>query len=402
MASNNPSITEDQVSIGVLFGPLKSVLDNLVQQNQQFRGEIDRLKQQNREYVTEQTRNNERMQSEMNAIRAQHQSLLEQLEQLTDLYRICSHELNQQSRTTEDHPSENRIPRYTQHGMTIAGGNGQGNELNQLKYPCTIAIGDGGKIYIADYGNCRIMEWESNVRNSRVVFDGQAEGSGVCCPRDVIIDPRMNSLIFSDWVSRRVMRYFCDDQTHRNVISPIDCNNLTMDRDGSLYVSDWQTDEVKRWRGGETEGTVIAGGNGKGNQLNQLDQPTFIFVDDQYAVYIADLGNHRVMKWMNNAREGIIVAGGNGQGDHLRQLSRPQGIIVDPSGRIYIADHGNNRVICWDREAREGVIIIGGNGQGHEDHQLHGPTGLAFDSDRHLYVVDQENHRIQKFEIISP
>lgn len=392
MASNNPSTTEDQVSIAVLFGPLKAVLDNLLQQNQQLREEIDRLKQQHQDSITEERR----IQSEMSAIQMQHQCLLEQLEQLNDLYRICSHELNQQARTTDDQPA----PRWSQQGMTIAGGNGQGNELNQLTYPCAIAIGEGGKIYIADHGNCRIMEWESNVRNSRVVFDGQTEGDGICCPRDVIIDSRMNSLIFSDWMSRRVMRYSFDDHTHRNVITPIDCNHLFMDRDGSLYVSDWQRNEVKRWRAGETEGTVIAGGHGKGNHLNQLDQPTFLFVDDQCTVYISDVGNHRVMKWMKNAREGILVAGGNGQGNHLRQLERPQGIFVDSSSRIYIADQGNHRIIRWDTDAHEGIIIIGGTGQGQDDHHLHDPTGLAFDSQGHLYVVDQENHRIQKYDIV--
>ena len=388
MASSNTTNEEDQ-----LFGPLKSVLNQLVQQNKQYREEIDRLKQQN----DEQRRKSEQIQVEMNDIRARHETLLEQLGQLTDLYRIYNHELYVQHREPVERVL---VKKWKQHGTTIAGGNGQGNELNRLKYPYGLAIDETTrKISIADYGNCRIVEWDSNGREGRVVFDGHEETNQISCPRDVIIDQQMNSLIFTDWISRRVVRYSHQDQTCRNVISNTDCHGLAMDKDGSLYVSDWKKHEIRRWRRGEAESTVVAGGNEKGNQLNQLDQPTFIFVDDHYALYISDCGNHRVMKWMADAREGIIVAGGNNQGNHLNQLSHPQGIRVDRFGRVYIADQDNDRVIGWDKDAREGVLIVGSNGKGQADNQLNNPTGLAFDRQGNLYVVDQENHRIQHFEI---
>ncbi|CAF4773431.1 unnamed protein product, partial [Rotaria sp. Silwood2] len=92
-----------------------------------------------------------------------------------------------------------------------------------------------------------------------------------------------------------------------------------MDNDGDLYVSDIEKHEVRRWKKGQRDGTIIAGGNGKGCQLNQLDSPTHIFVDQDYAIYISDENNHRVMKWMKGAKEGIVVAGGQGEGDDLTQ-----------------------------------------------------------------------------------
>ena len=75
----------------------------------------------------------------------------------------------------------------------------------------------------------------------------------------------------------------------------------------NLYVSDWMKDEVRRWKIGDKEGTIVAGGNGKGNNLNQLNVPTYIFVDQDYSVYVSDwFSNHRVMKWMKGAKEGIV------------------------------------------------------------------------------------------------
>ena len=81
---------------------------------------------------------------------------------------------------------------------------------------------------------------------------------------------------------------------------------------------------------------VAAGGNGPGNQLNQLNYPTCLFVDEEQAVYVSDYNNHRVMKWNKGSNQGIVVAGGQGKGSALTQLSHPNGLFVDTSGTIYV------------------------------------------------------------------
>ncbi|CAF5064641.1 unnamed protein product, partial [Rotaria socialis] len=91
-----------------------------------------------------------------------------------------------------------------------------------------------------------------------------------------------------------------------------------------LYVSDDEKHEVRRYQLGEKNGTLVAGGNGKGDGLNQLNVPTYLFVDRQQTVYVSDNNNHRVMKWAEGAKEGIVVAGGQGYGNALTQLSYPR------------------------------------------------------------------------------
>ncbi|CAF5061901.1 unnamed protein product, partial [Rotaria socialis] len=88
-----------------------------------------------------------------------------------------------------------------------------------------------------------------------------------------------------------------------------------------------------------------AGGNGKGDGLNQLNCPTYLFVDRQQTVYVSDNNNHRVMKWNKGAKEGIVVAGGQGQGNALTQLYHPNGIFVDTLGTLFVADSSNHRVM---------------------------------------------------------
>ena len=74
------------------------------------------------------------------------------------------------------------------------------------------------------------------------------------------------------------------------------------------------------YRIGDKNGIVVAGGNGQGNQLNQLNRPTYLFVDEEQAVYVSDRYNHRVMKWNKDANQGIVAAGRQGYGSALTQL----------------------------------------------------------------------------------
>jgi sugar lactone lactonase YvrE len=288
--------------------------------------------------------------------------------------------------------------------MTIAGGNRQGDQLNQLSDPQGIYVDDDDQcIYIADWKNHRIVEWKLGAKIGPVVAGGNGKGNRMDQlnqPLDVIVDKKTNSVIICDVGNRRVVRWSRRNGTNGQVIiSDIDCSHLTMNNNGDLYVSDWKKDEVRRWKIGEINGTTVAGGNGEGNKLNQLNGPTGIFVDEDHSVYVSDIENNRVMKWLIGAKEGFIVAGGQGEGNSLTQLSSPYGMIVDHLGSVYVADRNNHRIMCWSKGSKEGRVIVGGNGQGQQPNQFSHPVGLSFDRQGHLYVVDWTNDRVQKFEV---
>ncbi|CAF3894139.1 unnamed protein product [Adineta steineri] len=294
--------------------------------------------------------------------------------------------------------------KWRRHGITMAGGNGHGNQLNQLFQPQGIYVDDDDQtIYIADSGNDRIVEWKYGAKNDQVVAGGNGHGNGsdqLNEPANVIVDKKNDSLIICDRLNRRVVRW--SRQNSRNgetIISNIDCWGLIMDKNEDLYVSDWKKHEVRRWKQGEKEGTIVAGGKGEGNLLNQLNHPTHICVDEHHSVYVSDWRNHRVMKWMKGAKEGIVVAGGKGKGNSLTQLSNPRGVIVDHLGNVYVADMSNERIMRWCEGSTEGSIVVGGNGRGEQSNQFKYPAGLSFDIEGNLYVVDCHNHRIQKFDL---
>ncbi|CAF1081790.1 unnamed protein product [Adineta steineri] len=296
--------------------------------------------------------------------------------------------------------------KWKQHGVTIAGENGYGNQLSQLSRPQGIYVDDDHQtIYIADFGNDRIVEWKYGAKNGQVVVGRNGKGNRsdqLHWPTDVIVEKINDSLIICDYKNRRVVRWSRQNGDNgETIISDIDCYGLTIDKNSDLYVSDYVKNEVRRWKQGEKEGTIVAGGNGKGKHLNQLHCPTHIFVDKDHSTYVSDSFNNRVMKWMKGAKEGIVVASGKDEGNSLTQLSYPWGVVVDHLGNVYVADSNNHRIMRWCEGSCEGSIVVGGNEEGEQPNQFNYPRGLSFDVQGNLYVVDYWNHRIQKFDIDS-
>lgn len=286
------------------------------------------------------------------------------------------------------------------------GGNGQGHQSNQLKWPSSIHVDDDNRcIYIADYGNHRVLQWKYDAKNAHVVAGGNGHGNRsdqLYYPFGVSVDRKRDSLIICDCGNRRVVRWPRQNGTNgQTIISDIDCSNLTIDHHGDLYVSDSEKHEVRRYKIGETNGTIVAGGNGQGSRLDQLENPSFIFVDQDCSVYVSDSNNHRLMKWFNGAKEGIVVAGGHGEGNRLTQLNYSTGLVVDHLENIYVCDKNNNRIMYWPKESKKGQVVVGGNGEGNELNQLDHPTSLAFDQEGNIYVSDYNNNRIQKFHVQS-
>ncbi|CAF1132794.1 unnamed protein product, partial [Didymodactylos carnosus] len=155
---------------------------------------------------------------------------------------------------------------WQQNGLTVAGGNGRGNGINQLSNPYGLYVDDDQTLYVADQSNHRIVEWKSGATSGQVVAGGNGEGSGahqLSNPADVIVDKERDSLIISDYSNKRVVRWPRRNGTSgETIISNINCRGLTMDENGSLYVTDYGKAEVRRYRRGESQGTVVAGGNG--------------------------------------------------------------------------------------------------------------------------------------------
>ncbi len=139
---------------------------------------------------------------------------------------------------------------------------------------------------MADRSNHCILECKRGARNGQVVAGGNERGEDndqSSQPTDVIFDKENDCLIICDLSNRRVVKWSRQNSIGGEIIiSDVDYWGLPMDNEGSLYISDYKKHEVRRWRPGDMN--VVAGGNGQGNCLDQLDSPTYIFVDDDHTV----------------------------------------------------------------------------------------------------------------------
>ena len=125
------------------------------------------------------------------------------------------------------------------------------------------------------------MEWKIGASNGKVIAGGQGRGNQLDqlnCPIDVLIDKETNSLFIADRWNRRVLRWSRRQETTQGemIVDNIDCRGLAIDHQRYLYVSDTETDEVWRYTIGDKNGIIVAGGNTEGNQLNQLNCPTYL------------------------------------------------------------------------------------------------------------------------------
>ncbi|CAM4813762.1 unnamed protein product [Rotaria magnacalcarata] len=310
--------------------------------------------------------------------------------------------------TASVQPALPNIPsdaRWDQKGITVAGGHGRGNATNQLSYPYGLFIDDDDEaMIITDYNNHRIVKWKIGEKNGHVVAGGNGQGDRLhqlSYPTDALVDKNTDSLIICDQGNKRVLQWFLSRSTTLATVlrDDIHCFGLAMDYQRYLYISDEIRDEVRRYRIGEKSVILVAGGFGEGRGLQQLNCPTYLFVDQHQTVYVSDSLNHRVMKWNTGAKEGIIVAGGRNVSNARAELWDPKGVFVDASGIVYIADVYNHRVIRWPQGAKQGTVIVGGNDVGARENQFNELRDLSFDRHGNLYTVDHRNHRIQRFSL---
>ena len=283
-------------------------------------------------------------------------------------------------------------------GITVAGGNGVGYAPNQINRPFGIFMDASNNLYVVDETNHRIQKWAPGAT------------AGVTVAESMLADP----------------------------------NCVFVDASGNIYVSDLLLNSVIKFPAGSnasTPGVTIAGGNGIGNALNQLNSPRYMYVDpngnlfvvDQYnervlefpngsssatngiiivsnlinpiglfgepngILYIGQGGNGSVLKWVVATGVGNIVAGGNGLGSADNQFGGTGEIYVDATGNIYVADEVNNRVMMWAPGATTGTVVAGGNGNGAAANQLSFPEGLFLDAAGNVYATDYVKNSVQKW-----
>ncbi|CAF3839185.1 unnamed protein product [Rotaria sp. Silwood1] len=97
-------------------------------------------------------------------------------------------------------------------GITVAGGNGAGSGLNQLKNAAGIWVSSKDlSLYVGDQGNHRVMKWSVNATQGSIVagVTGVTGSTSLLLntPGDVALDSTETFIYVADYGNHRVQRF---------------------------------------------------------------------------------------------------------------------------------------------------------------------------------------------------
>lgn len=334
-----------------------------------------------------------------------------------------------------------QAPLITTIAGSVSGYSGDGGTATaaKLAYPAAVAIGDSGKLYIADkQNNCiRRISPTGIITTIAGVPTGGYGGDGgpattarMNAPTGVAVDAAKNIYIADQGNNciRRVSAtgiittiagtgtpgYSGDGgpATAAMLSTPV---ALAVDGGGNVFVADQTNNRIRKI---STTGiiTTVAGsgsmsgfsGDGFAATAALLSGPAGIAVTGSGALYIVDQMNNRI-RMVNPA--GVIstvvgsgVSGYTGDGGNAltARLSFPAGVVATDSGYIYIAEGNNNAIRKVDLSgiittiAGDGSSGFAGDGGAATASRLSAPNSLAVDASGKVYVADAGNNRIRK------
>ncbi len=246
-------------------------------------------------------------------------------------------------------------------------GNGSG-QMKQIAK--TFLDKQHNKVYVADYGNSRIVRFDSGENGTTWFANWQSYGGPVgdefSSPEDIFVDSYNHKAYVADGGKNRIVKFDTGDHA------------------GSLG-GNWTT----------------LGGPATGNGTNQFNSPRSVYVDTVNSkVYIGDFGNNRVAKF--DAQTAGAGLGGNWS-VFSSGVSSLKDLAVDTvNNKLYLAHNGAAYIKKLDSGGSSAAIP----GTGVQDFgaccstavgYFYSPSHLDIDPlNNLLYVGDSNNYRVVK------
>ncbi|HUO05684.1 MAG TPA: choice-of-anchor D domain-containing protein [Candidatus Binataceae bacterium] len=227
-----------------------------------------------------------------------------------------------------------------------------GTSADSLCFPEGVAVDNGGRLYIADEGNNRVLEYDNPLSSqtaNRVFGQGGDFSTRLCNFDTGGGNPTTDDLCGAEGVT-------VDGNGHL-YIADGDVNNRVLEFDNPLA---------------STTADRVFGQNGDFNtracgavsSAGSLCDPVGLEVDSGGHLYVADVGDSRVLEFdtpltdQNASRvygqggdfsSRVCSNGVQGPAPSAGGLCEPTGVAVDNSGNLYVADTLNNRVLAYDQ-----------------------------------------------------
>ncbi len=328
---------------------------------------------------------------------------------------------------------------------TIAGngtvgysGDGGPATSGTMSYPTGVAIDNNGNVYIADNNSNRIRKVNTlgiittSAGTGTAGFSGDggaATSAQLNRPYGVAVDA-IGNLYITDDLNYRIRKVsqtgiittiagngtagFSGDGGAATSGSFNGANQITIDRNGNIFFSDFFNNRIRKVSTSGIISTVAgngtAGFGGDGGQATagMLSHPAGVAVDNIGNIYIADNDNDRIRK-VNTSGIITTIAGtgtagfsGDGGAATSAQLSNPSSISVDASRTLFFTDQNNQRLRKINTTGTITTIVgngtagYSGDGGPATSAALNNPYNVAIDGLGNLYIADYGNSAIRK------
>ena len=291
-----------------------------------------------------------------------------------------------------------RIMKFDSDGIYLTqwGATGTGN--SQFDRPWGLAVNqtaDGLRVYVADLGNNRIQIFDGNgmfidAFGSNGTDPGLFDG-----PIDVGVDSAGN-LYVADEGNGRIQKFNAAGVYLFEWDSGAGGNPLTgpisvhVGPDDAVYVVDQDSARIQVY---DTNGSSIRSWGSLGSGDGQFDAPTDIVIDqDNSRAYVTDSDNNRIQVFdvLGNYQSQF---GGLPYGDGRGQFSTPWGIALDRNGDLLVVDWPNDRLQIFSSDDFSYLGQITGDSRG----RLRVPTGVTLDQSGNIIVVDNMLNQVKLF-----
>ena len=285
--------------------------------------------------------------------------------------------------------------------------NTNGISANSLNFPTGVALDAQGRLYVADAGNNRVLEYTAPLTNGMAANGVFGQGGSFTTTALLPVTAASLSGPFGvalDAQGGQGRLYVTDNGNSRVLEYDTPLTSTTANR-------------VFGQGGSFTTNTINKGGLGRAS----LKEPTGVALDAQGRLYVADWLNHRVLEYstpLTSTTADHVL----GQPDFMSNnynitgvvtpsaasLSDPLGVALSAQGNLYVADGFNIRVLEYDTPltstAADRVFGQGGSFTTRAvlpvtAASLFGPAGVALDAQGNLYVADQVNNRVLEYDL---
>jgi len=188
-------------------------------------------------------------------------------------------------------------------------------------------------------------------------------------------------------------------------------SGVAADGNGNLYVSDGYNNEIRKIVISSGVVTTLAGtvagghADGKGSMAS-FNGPRGIAMDGNGSLYVADFDNNEIRKIVVSSGvvttlAGSITAGSVDGIGTAAKFNYPIGVAIDANGNLYVGDENNNEIRKIVISSGAVTTLAGSTVAGSSDGpravaSFYYPTGIATDESGNLYVADLSNNEIRK------